>query len=101
MAEGWPPVTAEAGHVDYVEVDAGGVPVMRITPEGAAEDRVILSIHSASFVVGPVHTPAGYSGTSPNIEFKATVARVCAEVRERFEAFNRRFLFEVEVVVRC
>jgi epsilon-lactone hydrolase len=56
MIEEWPEVTAEPGGVDYVEVDAGGVPSMWIMPKGAAEDRVILSIHGGGFVVGSMYT---------------------------------------------
>jgi monoterpene epsilon-lactone hydrolase len=56
MIEEWPQITAEPGGVDYVEVDAGSVPAMWITPKGAAEDRVILSIHGGGFVVGSMYT---------------------------------------------
>ena len=56
IIEEWQQVTAEPGGVDYVEVDAGGVPAMWITPKGAAEDRVILSIHGGGFVVGSMYT---------------------------------------------
>src|ERR671925_638404 len=56
MIEEWPLVTAEPRGVDYVEVDAGGVTAMSITPKGAAEDRVILSIHGGGFVVGSMYT---------------------------------------------
>jgi epsilon-lactone hydrolase len=56
MIEEWPQVTAEPGGVDYVEVEAGGVPAMWITPKGAAEDRIILSIHGGGFVVGSMYT---------------------------------------------
>jgi epsilon-lactone hydrolase len=56
MIEEWPQVTAEPGGVDYAEVDAGGVPAMWITPKGAVEDRVILSIHGGGFVVGSMYT---------------------------------------------
>jgi epsilon-lactone hydrolase len=54
--EEWPRVTAEPGGVDYVEVDAGGVPAMWIAPKGAAEDRVILSIHGGGFATGSMYT---------------------------------------------
>lgn len=56
MIEEWPQITAEPGGVDYVEVDAGGVPAMWITPKGTAEDQVILSIHGGGFVVGSMYT---------------------------------------------
>ncbi|HYX84989.1 MAG TPA: alpha/beta hydrolase [Gaiellales bacterium] len=56
MIEEWPQVTAEPGGVDYVEVEAGGVLAMWVMPKGAAEDRVILSIHGGGFVVGSMYT---------------------------------------------
>lgn len=56
MIEEWPQITAEPGGVDYVELDAGGVPAMWITPKGTAEDQVILSIHGGGFVVGSMYT---------------------------------------------
>ena len=56
MVEEWPQVTAEPGGVDYVEVDAGGVPAMWITPKGAVEDRVILALHGGGFATGSMHT---------------------------------------------
>jgi monoterpene epsilon-lactone hydrolase len=56
MIEDWPQVTAEPGGVDYLEVEAGSVPAMWITPKDAAEDRVILSIHGGGFVVGSMYT---------------------------------------------
>ena len=56
MVEEWPQVTAEPGGVDYVEVDAGGVPAMWITPKGAVEDRVILALHGGGFATGSMYT---------------------------------------------
>ena len=55
MVEEWPQVTAEPG-VDYVEVDAGGVPAMWITPKGAVEDWVILALHGGGFATGSMYT---------------------------------------------
>src|SRR5437764_3752963 len=45
LIEEWPQVTAEPGGVDYVEVDAGGVPAMWIAPKRVSADRVIVAIH--------------------------------------------------------
>lgn len=56
MVEEWPQVTAEPGAVDYVEIDAGGVPAMWVTPKGAVEDRVILALHGGGFVTGSMYT---------------------------------------------
>jgi monoterpene epsilon-lactone hydrolase len=54
--EEWPEVTAEPGRVDYLEVDAGGVPAMWLAPKGAAEDRVVLGLHGGGFVTGSMYT---------------------------------------------
>ena len=56
LIEEWPQVTAEPRGVDYVEVDAGGVPSMWIAPKGAVEDRVLLAIHGGGFVTGSMYT---------------------------------------------
>jgi epsilon-lactone hydrolase len=56
LIEEWPQVTAEPGGVDYVEVDAGGVPAMWIAPKAATQDRVILAIHGGGFVTGSMYT---------------------------------------------
>ena len=56
LIEEWPQITAEPGGVDYIEVDAGGVPAMWITPKQAALDRVILAIHGGGFVTGSMYT---------------------------------------------
>jgi epsilon-lactone hydrolase len=54
--EEWPEVTAEPGRVDYLEVDADGVPAMWLAPKGAAEDRVVLGLHGGGFVTGSMYT---------------------------------------------
>lgn len=56
LIEEWPQVTAEPGGVNYVEVDAGGVPAMWITPKGAVQDRIIVAIHGGGFVTGSMYT---------------------------------------------
>jgi epsilon-lactone hydrolase len=56
LIEEWPVVTAEPGAVDYVEVDAGGVPAMWISPKAGAEDRVVLAFHGGGFVTGSMYT---------------------------------------------
>jgi monoterpene epsilon-lactone hydrolase len=47
----WGDVTAEPGGVDYLEVDAGGVPALWAVPRGAS-DRVVLCLHGGGFFVG-------------------------------------------------
>jgi len=55
-SESWGDLTAEPRGVDYLEVDAGGIPAMWAVPKGAATDRVILSIHSGGFVSGSIYS---------------------------------------------
>jgi acetyl esterase/lipase len=49
-------VTGEPSGVDYIEVDAGGVPAMWAVPKGAAQDRVILCSHGGGYVTGSMFT---------------------------------------------
>jgi epsilon-lactone hydrolase len=56
MIEEWAVVTAEPGEVDYVEVDADGVPAMWATPKASTSDRVILALHGGGFVTGSMYT---------------------------------------------
>jgi acetyl esterase/lipase len=56
IIEEWGEATAEPGGVDYVEVDAGGVPAMWVAPKGAAENRVMLGLHGGGFVTGSMYT---------------------------------------------
>jgi acetyl esterase/lipase len=56
LIEEWQVLTAEPGGVDYLEIDAGGVPAMWAVPKGAAEDRVVLSIHGGGFISGSMYT---------------------------------------------
>jgi epsilon-lactone hydrolase len=56
IIEEWGEATAEPGGVDYVEVDAGGVPAMWVAPKGAAENRVVLGLHGGGFVTGSMYT---------------------------------------------
>jgi acetyl esterase/lipase len=52
----WGDVTADPGGVDYIEVDAGGVPAMWVEPKGSAQDRVLLCSHGGGYVVGSMFT---------------------------------------------
>jgi epsilon-lactone hydrolase len=56
IIEEWGQATAEPRGVDYVEVDAGGVPAMWVAPKGAAEDRAVLGLHGGGFVTGSIYT---------------------------------------------
>jgi acetyl esterase/lipase len=52
----WGDVTAEPGQVDYIEVDAGGVPAMWVIPKECVPDRVLLCSHGGGYVVGSMYT---------------------------------------------
>jgi len=52
----WGDVTAEPGGVDYLEVDAGGVPAMWAVPKGCAQDRVLLCSHGGGYLTGSMYT---------------------------------------------
>jgi epsilon-lactone hydrolase len=54
--DSWGDITIEPGGVDYLEVDAAGVPAMWIEPHGAARDRVIVAYHGGGFVGGSLYT---------------------------------------------
>jgi monoterpene epsilon-lactone hydrolase len=54
--DSWGDITVEPGGVDYLEVDAGGVPAMWIEPHAAARDRVIVAYHGGGFVGGSLYT---------------------------------------------
>lgn len=52
----WGDLTAEPRGVDYLEVDAGGVPAMWAVPRQCAPDRVILGLHGGGFISGSLYT---------------------------------------------
>jgi len=52
----WTALTGEPGGVDYIEVDAGGVPALWILPKGADERRVLFYAHGGGFVGGSIYT---------------------------------------------
>lgn len=54
--EHWGDVTAEPGGVDYLEIDAGGVPALWAVPTGWAADRVLLCLHGGGFIGGSMFT---------------------------------------------
>jgi acetyl esterase/lipase len=56
MFEHWGDITGEPGGVDYIEVDADGVPCMWAVPKGAKEDRVLLCSHGGGYVCGSMYT---------------------------------------------
>ena len=52
----WGDVTGEPGGVDYIEVDAGGIPAMWAVPKDCALDRVLLCSHGGGCVVGSMYS---------------------------------------------
>jgi monoterpene epsilon-lactone hydrolase len=54
--EHWGDVTVEPGGVDYIEVDAGGVPALWAVPKGCREDRVLICTHGGGYVTGSMYT---------------------------------------------
>ena len=56
FGEGWASLTPEPGGVDYIEVDAGGVPALWAVPKQCTADRVLLGFHGGGFFTGSMHT---------------------------------------------
>lgn len=56
MFDHWGDVTGEPGGVDYIEVDADGVPCMLAKPKGCDESRILLCTHGGGYVVGSMYT---------------------------------------------
>jgi acetyl esterase/lipase len=56
MFEHWGDVTTEPGGVDYIEVDAGGVPALWAVPKGCSADRVLQCTHGGGYVTGSMYT---------------------------------------------
>ena len=56
LSEEWDVMTSEPGGVDYLEIDAGGVPAMWAVPKGPDTGRVLLCIHGGGFIAGSMYT---------------------------------------------
>jgi acetyl esterase/lipase len=56
LFEHWGDLTDEPGQVDYVEVNAGGIPAMWAIPKGCADDRVVVCTHGGGYVTGSMYT---------------------------------------------
>lgn len=54
--ESWGDLTMEPRGVDYLEVEAAGLPAMWAAPKGCVEDRVLLCMHGGGFVGGSIYT---------------------------------------------
>ncbi|TPM99887.1 alpha/beta hydrolase [Mesorhizobium sp. B2-1-3A] len=52
----WTALTREPGGVDYIEVDAGGVPALWIVPKGGDERRALFYAHGGGFLGGSIYT---------------------------------------------
>ena len=56
-AYGWDVLTGEPGGVDYLEIDAGGVPALWAVPHGVTEaDPALLCFHGGGYVGGSMFT---------------------------------------------
>jgi epsilon-lactone hydrolase len=49
-------LTAEPHDMDYIEIDAGGLPAMWAAPKRRAEDRVLLCMHGGGFINGSIYS---------------------------------------------
>jgi len=49
-------VTGEPGGVDYLEVDANGVPAMWLRPHASAPGRAIMAVHGGGFLSGSLYS---------------------------------------------
>ena len=54
--ESWGDLTAEPRGVDYLEVDAAGLPAMWAVPKSCAPDRVLLCMHGGGFLSGSIYS---------------------------------------------
>jgi acetyl esterase/lipase len=54
--ESWGDLTAEPREVDYIEIDAGGLPAMWAVPKRCVEDRVLLCMHGGGFISGSIYS---------------------------------------------
>ncbi|WP_433323171.1 alpha/beta hydrolase [Spirillospora sp. CA-294931] len=56
VVEHYGDVTGEPGGVDYLEVEAAGVPALWVVPKGCAQDRVVLCLHGGGFATCSIYT---------------------------------------------
>ncbi len=56
MFEHWGDVTTEPGDIDYIEVEANGVPCMWAKPKGGDESRALLCFHGGGYLVGSMYS---------------------------------------------
>jgi len=56
MFDHWGDVTGEPRGVDYIEVDAGGVPALWAIPKNSTADRVVQCTHGGGYVTGSMYT---------------------------------------------
>jgi len=61
-AEAFAEMTAEASGVKYENVDAGGVPAIKVTPDGAHTDRVLQYVHGGGYVFCSANTHKRMAG---------------------------------------
>jgi epsilon-lactone hydrolase len=78
LFEHWGDVTGEPRGVDYVEVDAGGVPALWAIPKGAAPGYVLQATHGGGYVVG---SPYGHRKVFGHIAKAAGVRALIIDYR--------------------
>ncbi|MBT2212099.1 alpha/beta hydrolase [Actinomadura sp. NEAU-AAG7] len=54
--ESWGDLTAEPRGVDYIEVEAAGLPAMWLVPKRRVQDRVLLCLHGGGYIGGSLYT---------------------------------------------
>jgi epsilon-lactone hydrolase len=54
--ESWGDLTAEPRQVDYIEVEAAGLPAMWAVPKRSIEDRVLLCMHGGGYISGTMYS---------------------------------------------
>ena len=97
MIEQWPVVAGEPGGVDYLEVDAGGVPAMWAIPSGGVRDRVLFCLHGGGFVSGSMYTHRKYHGhlakaigcRALTLDFRRTPEHACpAQIEDAIAGYR-------------
>lgn len=56
QAESWGDLTAEPREVDYLEIEAAGLPAMWAVPKRSVPDRVLLCMHGGGFISGSIYS---------------------------------------------
>ena len=99
----WDVLAAEPGGVDYLEIDAGGVPALWAIPHGVGEDSpVLLCFHGGGYVGGSMFTHRKmFAHLAKAIGARALVDRLHAAARRwRLPGADRRRGHRVSLATR-